>query len=111
MKQKNYNKSLIGGSIAFILATSCCWLPAILIAIGSGGAVMTFADQLGSWSLYFLLLQLHSLFWAAINTYMAIERKLCLNQPLPAQTVDIRKKKQCQQMPVSTFMNVKSARK
>lgn len=56
MKQKNYNKSLIGGSIAFILATSCCWLPAILIAIGSGGAVMTFADQLGSWSLYFFII-------------------------------------------------------
>ena len=42
----NYKKSIIGSSIAFIIATSCCWLSAILIAIGGGSAVMRIANGL-----------------------------------------------------------------
>ena len=42
----NYKKSIIGSSIAFIIATSCYWLSAILIAIGGGSAVMRIANGL-----------------------------------------------------------------
>jgi len=42
----NYKKSIIGSSIAFIIATSCCWLPAMLIAIGGGSALIGISNGL-----------------------------------------------------------------
>ena len=36
----SYKKSIIGGLIAFLIATSCCWLPAMLIAIGAGSSLI-----------------------------------------------------------------------
>lgn len=36
----NYRKSIIGSTIAFVIATSCCWLPALLIAIGGGSTLI-----------------------------------------------------------------------
>jgi hypothetical protein len=36
----NYQKSLVGSAVAFIVATSCCWLPALLIAIGGGSTIV-----------------------------------------------------------------------
>ena len=36
----NYKESIIGSSIAFIIATSCCWLPALLITIGGGSTLI-----------------------------------------------------------------------
>jgi len=32
----NSKKSFLGSTVAVILATSCCWLPAILIGLGGG---------------------------------------------------------------------------
>jgi len=31
---------MIGSSIAFLLATSCCWLPPLIIAIGGGSTLL-----------------------------------------------------------------------
>ena len=46
----NYKKSIIGSSIAFILATSCCWLPSFLIAIGGGSTLIAISSGLEKFS-------------------------------------------------------------
>lgn len=51
-----YKKSIIGSSIAFILATSCCWLPALIIAIGGGSTLLAVSSGLEKYSLVFILL-------------------------------------------------------
>ena len=52
----NYKKTIIGSSLAFIVATSCCWLPALLLALGGGSAAMALSDGLQGLSLPFLAL-------------------------------------------------------
>ncbi len=50
----NYKKSIIGSSIAFIIATSCCWLPALLIAFGGGSTLFGISNGLESFSGIFM---------------------------------------------------------
>ncbi len=44
------NKSIFGGIFAFILATSCCWLPALIIALGGSAGLLAFSNGLESYS-------------------------------------------------------------
>lgn len=50
----NYKKSIIGSSIAFMLATSCCWLPALLIVVGGGSALVGIINGLEKFSGIFI---------------------------------------------------------
>jgi hypothetical protein len=50
----NIKKSIIGSSIAFIIATSCCWLPALLIAIGGGSTLIAISNGLEKFSGLFM---------------------------------------------------------
>jgi len=50
----NYKKSIIGSSIAFVVATSCCWLPALIIAIGGGSTLMGISNGLEDFSGLFI---------------------------------------------------------
>lgn len=50
----NYKKSIIGSSIAFMLATSCCWLPALLIVVGGGSALVGISNGLEKFSGIFI---------------------------------------------------------
>lgn len=52
----NYKESIIGSSIAFIIATSCCWLPAFLIAIGGGSTLIGISNELEKFSGTFMLI-------------------------------------------------------
>lgn len=42
----NFKKSIFGSAIAFIVATSCCWLPAFIIAVGGGTTLMSLSNGL-----------------------------------------------------------------
>lgn len=44
--QLKANQSIIGGIVAFIIATSCCWLPALAIALGGASWLMTLSNGL-----------------------------------------------------------------
>ena len=46
----DYKKSIVGSSIALILATSCCWLPALIIAVGGGSALIALSNGLEKFS-------------------------------------------------------------
>jgi len=59
----NYKKTLIGSSLAFILATSCCWLPALVIIIGGGSTLMALSKGLENMSALFLLIGVVLLGW------------------------------------------------
>ncbi len=52
----NYKKSIIGSAIAFVIATSCCWLPALVIGIGGGSALVGLSNGLEQWSGLFITL-------------------------------------------------------
>lgn len=49
-------KSLLGSTIAFIVATSCCWLPALIIAIGGGSTMIGLSNGLEKFSGIFILI-------------------------------------------------------
>lgn len=48
------NSSIFGGIIALIVATSCCWLPAVAIALGGGSALMALSNGLEQFSGVFM---------------------------------------------------------
>ena len=54
----NYKKSIVGSSIAFIIATSCCWLPALIITIGGGSTLIALSDDIEKYSSVFMIIGL-----------------------------------------------------
>lgn len=65
----NFKQSIIGSSIAFLLATSCCWLPWVLIAIGGTIGIAGFSETLEKFSGLFFVVGLGSLGWGAFQFY------------------------------------------
>ena len=59
----NFKQSILGSAIAFLIATSCCWLPAIIIAIGGGTTLLSISNSLESTSGLFLSLGIVLLGW------------------------------------------------
>jgi len=68
----NYKKSIVGSSIAFIVATSCCWLPALIVAIGGGSALIGFSNGLEKYSGFFLAI---GLVFLGFGIYQYISKK------------------------------------
>lgn len=68
----NYKKSILGSSLAFILATSCCWLPALIIMVGGGSALFGLSSQLDKLSGVFIAIGL-GLF--ALGSYQYYQKK------------------------------------
>ncbi len=52
----NHRSSIVAGAVAFVLATSCCWLPFLAIGLGGVTGLMAFSETLERYSLPFLLL-------------------------------------------------------
>jgi hypothetical protein len=55
MKQSSVKKSgirysLLGSAVAFLLATSCCWLPWLAVVLGGAAGLSSFAAGLESYS-------------------------------------------------------------
>lgn len=48
--------SIIRSAIAFIVATSCCWLPALIITIGGGSTLMGISNGLEEFSSLFMII-------------------------------------------------------
>lgn len=54
--QVNYKSTFIGGVFAFILATSCCWLPALIIGLGGASTMLAFSSSLEEYSGLFMII-------------------------------------------------------
>lgn len=52
----NSNQSLIGGVIAFVLATACCWLPALIVLLGGAAGLLAFSESLERYSGLFMII-------------------------------------------------------
>jgi len=50
----NPKQSIVGSSLAFLIATSCCWLPALLITIGGGSTILAVSQGIGKLSGLFM---------------------------------------------------------
>lgn len=62
-KIMNYKQPIIGSAFAFILATSCCWLPALIIGLGGASSMLAFANGLERFSGLFMVLGLITLLY------------------------------------------------
>ncbi len=51
----NTKQSLIGGIVAFVLATACCWLPALIVMLGGATGLMAFNESLERYSGLFMI--------------------------------------------------------
>ena len=65
----NYKQSIVGSSIAFILATSCCWLPALIIGLGGASSLLAFANGLEQFSGIFMAIGAGSLMYGGHQFY------------------------------------------
>jgi len=68
----NFKQSIIGSSIAFLIATSCCWLPWLLIAIGGTLGIAGLSQTLEKFSELFFAIGIAILSW---GIYHFLKRK------------------------------------
>lgn len=46
----NHKQSVIGGVLAFVLATSCCWLPPLAVLLGGATGILSLSAGLEKYS-------------------------------------------------------------
>ena len=111
----NYKQSIVGSSIAFIVATSCCWLPALIIAIGGGATLMGISNGIEKFSGLFITI---GVLFLGIGVYQFNKRKnSMMNKAAILQSTitcpECGHKKE-ETMPTDAcqfFMNVRSVKK
>ena len=84
--QLKANQSIIGGIFAFILATSCCWLPALVIGLGGASSILAISAGLEKFSGLFMMVGAGFLSWGGYQFYqknktMAIELQSTITCP------------------------------
>lgn len=72
----NTKQSIIGSTIALILATSCCWLPALIVALGGASGWMAFSEGVERGSGVFGALGVGLLFYGGYQFYKKRNRKM-----------------------------------
>ena len=80
IKQMNYKQSIIGSIVAFVLAISCCWLPALVIGLGGATGMLAFANGLEQFSGVFMAIAAISLLYGAYLYYQKRNISIQSNQ-------------------------------
>lgn len=65
----NYKKSIIGSVLAFVIATSCCWLPALIIGLGGASSLLAFANGLEQFSGVFMTIAAGAFMYGGYQFY------------------------------------------
>lgn len=78
----NYKKSMIGSIVAFVIATSCCWLPALIIMLGGASSMLAFAEGIGQLSGVFMAIGALLLLYAL---YLFYRKRNEANSPTKVQ--------------------------
>lgn len=73
--QLKANQSFIGGLIAFLIATSCCWLPALAITLGGASSIVAFSSGLEKFSGLFMIVGTGFLGWGSYQFYQRNNQK------------------------------------
>ena len=74
----NYKQSIAGGLLAFVIATACCWLPALIVILGGAAGLLAFGESLEQYSLVFMLI---GAVLVSYGIYASIGRKTNAMQP------------------------------
>ena len=51
----NFKQSILGSAIAFLIATSCCWLPPLVIGAGGGATFLSISNGIEEMSGIFMI--------------------------------------------------------
>jgi hypothetical protein len=78
----NYKKSMIGSIVAFVIATSCCWLPALIIMLGGASSMLAFVEGIGQLSGVFMAIGALLLLYAL---YLFYRKRNEANSPTKVQ--------------------------
>jgi hypothetical protein len=65
----NYKKSILGSVIAFVLATSCCWLPALIVVLGGASSMLAIAKGIEQFGGVFIAMGVLLLLYGAYLYY------------------------------------------
>jgi len=76
----NYNHSIIGSIVTFVIATSCCWLPALIIGLGGTTGWLAFANGLEQFSGVFMAIAVISLLYGVYLYYQKRKISIQSNQ-------------------------------
>lgn len=82
----NQSQSLIGGTIAFLIATSCCWLPFLVIGLGGASSIVAFSAGLEKFSGLFMIVGAGFLSWGGYQFYQK-NNKTTMNNTIQLQSV------------------------
>lgn len=69
-------KALVGGGIAFVIATACCWLPAILMTIGGATGIAGLSNGLNAISIPFMIIGILIIGVGIYNYYQNKEKSM-----------------------------------
>ena len=83
----NYKRSIIGSIIAFAIATSCCWLPALIIGLGGATGMLAFANGLEQFSGIFMTIAAISLFYGIYLFYQKRNNSVQSNKIMLLSTI------------------------
>lgn len=78
----NYKKSMIGSIVAFVIATSYCWLPALIIMLGGASSMLAFVEGIGQLSGVFMAIGALLLLYAL---YLFYRKRNEANSPTKVQ--------------------------
>jgi hypothetical protein len=78
-KSEYLKKSFLGSALAFLIATSCCWLPALIVAVGGGSALIGFSHGLEKYSGAFMVVGTGLL---GFGIYQYMNKKKRTDQPV-----------------------------
>jgi len=91
----HYKKSIVGSSLAFIIATSCCWIPALCITIGGGSTLMGISSGLQKFSGLFMVAGIGCLGLGLIQykskTVLSVSEEVILTSTLTCPECNYRK--------------------
>ena len=78
--QLKTNQSIIGGIVAFIIAASCCWLPALALALGGASGLIAFSNGVEQLSGLFMFIGVGLLVFGGWQFYKKKEVKKIILQ-------------------------------
>ncbi len=78
----NLFQSLLGSAVAFLVATSCCWLAGLALVLGGASSLIAFSKGLEKFSSLFMLVGIGFLSWSGYQFY---RKKAAKNKEMAIQ--------------------------
>ena len=83
----NYKQSILGSAFAFVLATSCCWLPFVIIAVGGATSLASLNAGLEKYSGLFMTVGIGLLAYGAYEFYTRKNKRMNTSDVILESTI------------------------